>query len=76
MLKNNIMGYKIGQKVWVKPVDAGDLEGIVKRFKKVEPYLPIIEFEYGGKTMSSAFSLNRINPHEEGKVEPVYIRVI
>jgi len=70
------MKYKIGQKVWIKPVDAGDLEGVIKGFQKVEPYNPIVEFEYGGKTMSSAFTENRINPHEEGKVEPVYMRII
>lgn len=70
------MKYEIGQKVWIKPVDTGDLEGVVIKFQKVEPYDPIIEFEYCGKKMSNAFSPNRINPHEKGKVEPVYIRVI
>jgi hypothetical protein len=70
------MEYKIGDRVWVKPVDAGDLEGVVTGFQKVEPYDPIVEFEYCGKKMSNAFSLNRINPFKKGKVKPVYVRII
>jgi len=70
------MKYKIGDKVWVKPTDSGDLEGIIIGFQKVEPYNPIIEVEYLGRKVTNAFCLNRINHFEEGKVKPVYIRVI
>ena len=70
------MKYKIEDKVWVKPIDGGDLEGVVIDFQKVEPYNPIVEFEYLGKKMSNSFSLNRINPIDNGKVKPVYVRII
>lgn len=72
-MENN---YEIGQKVWVKPTDSSDLEGSVIGFQKVEPYDPIVEVDFNGDKRTSAFSLNRINPHEDGKVKPVYIRVI
>lgn len=70
------MKYEIGQKVWIKPVDAGDLEGVVVGFQKIEPYDPIVEFEYAGEKRKNAFSPQRINPFEKGKVEPVYVRII
>jgi hypothetical protein len=70
------MKYTIAQKVWIKPIDAGDLEGVIIGFQKVEPFDPIVEFEWCGEIRSNAFSLCRINPHEDGKVKPVYIRVI
>jgi hypothetical protein len=70
------MKYEIGQKVWVKPIDSNDLEGVVVGFQKVEPYNPIIEAEYCGRKIKNAFDLHRINPFEEGKVKPVYIRVV
>jgi hypothetical protein len=70
------MKYKLGDKVWVKPVDAGDLEGVVIGFTKIEPILPIVEFEYAGYKSTSVFDLHRIRPHAEGKVEPVYIRIV
>lgn len=68
--------YKIGDKVWVKPVDAGDLKGEVVRFQVVGDKLPIVEFEYCGEIKSSAFDFARISPLEEGPVKPVYIRII
>ena len=71
-----IMKYKIGDKVWIKPIDSGDLEGVVIGFQNVEPYNPIVEFEYCGEKRSNSFSLNRINPFDNGKVKPMYIRVI
>jgi len=52
------------------------LEGVVVGFQKVEPYNPIIEAEYCGRKIKNAFDLHRINPFEEGKVKPVYIRVV
>ncbi len=70
------MKYKVGDRVWIKPRDTSDLEGVVKGFQKVAPYEPIVEFEYCGEKKSNAFSLNRINPFEDGKVKPVYVRVI
>ena len=75
-LINNIMKYEIGQKVWVKPIDASDLEGIVIGFQKVEPYHPIVEAKYCGRKFKNAFDLDRINPFEKGKVEPIYIRLV
>ena len=69
-------GYKIGDTVWIKPVDAGDLKGKIKGFQMVDDYLPIVEFEYCGKKISNAFTLQRISPYKKGKVKPVYIRVI
>lgn len=68
--------YKIGQKVWIKPIDAGDLEGTIIGFQEIEPYKTIVEFEYGGATLKNAFSFERINPYENGRVKPVYVRVI
>lgn len=70
------MKYEIGQKVWIKPVDAEDLEGVVIDFQKVEPYSPIVEFEYAGKKRKNSFCTERISPFENGKVKPVYVRVI
>ena len=70
------MKYEIGQKVWVKPIDSADLEGVVVGFQKVEPYNPIIEVEYCGRKIKNAFDPHRINPFEKGKVKPVYIRVV
>ena len=70
------MKYKIGQKVWVKPIDSNDLEGVVVGFQKVEPYSPIIEAEYFGRKIKNAFDLHRINHFEKGKVKPVYIRIV
>ena len=68
--------YEIGDRVWVKPIDSNDLEGKVVGFQKVEPYNPIIEAEYFGRTIKNAFDLNRISHFDDGKVEPVYIRII
>jgi hypothetical protein len=70
------MEYKIGDKVWVKPIDAGDLEGVIVGFQKVEPYDPIVEFEYAGEKRKGVFTLNRINPFNDGKVKPIYVRIV
>ena len=73
---SNEIKYKLGDKVWIKPQDAGDLQGVIVAFQAIDDKLPIVEFEYAGKTTSNAFSLDRINPYKEGKVKPVYIRVV
>ena len=70
-----LMESKIPDKM-IKPVDAGDLKGKIKGFQMVDDYLPIVEFEYCGKKISNAFTLQRISPYKKGKVKPVYIRVI
>lgn len=76
--------YKVGDTVWIKPLDAGDIKGKIKGFQHEsvregkyghEP-LPIVEFEYCGKIHSNAFDLERISPYRKGKVKPVYIRII
>ena len=61
-------GFKIGEKVWIKPNDDIVLKGTVKGFQYVEPYLPIVEsISSRGQAFSNAFALNRINHYREGK---------
>lgn len=68
--------YEIGDKVWVKPIDFSDLKGVVIGHQKVKPYNPIVECKINGKPINNAFDLDRINPRKDGKVKPVYIRIL
>ena len=70
------MEYKLEDKVWVKPTDTGDLEGVIVGFQKLEPYKPIVEVEYMGEKTTLVLDFERINHYDDGKVKPVYIRVI
>jgi hypothetical protein len=70
------MAYKIGDKVWVKPIDWQDLIGVVIGFQQVEPYNPIIEIDYLDKKIIKAFSLNEINPFVENNFKKQIITIL
>ena len=70
------MKYKIGDKVWIKPMDHSDLKGVVTGFQEVEPYDPIIDGIAYGNKFSNAFSLNRINHRKDGKVKSINTKII
>lgn len=60
--------FKIGDIIWVNPIDAPVSKGKVVGFQKVEPFDPIVKGKtpYGTK-FENAFSLDRINPYRKGK---------
>lgn len=73
----NHKGYCVGDTVWIKPEDAGDIKAKIIGFThpSVEDR-PIVKFKYAGKTMKIAIDYNRVSPYRKGKVKPVYIRII
>lgn len=60
--------FKIGEIVWVNPVDHKIIKAKVIGFQKVDPYNPIVEGKTSaGENFKSAFYPDRINHYREGK---------
>ena len=59
--------YKVGDKVWVNPIDAAPRVGVIDSFTSIEPYLPIVAFEYCGFELKNKFTLDRIELFDETK---------